>query len=113
MLMNNSEHHNMVVAKRYENGAEEWVCPTCGRRFMLQWPPEYKRIVLEPGDENAIHTGGNGGVSMSSAEVQPSSSSGDHPIPLDDVQSLNEASDRAVDDAYLGPWADFIDTLDL
>lgn len=49
--MDTLENHSVVVAKRYENGAEEWYCPTCGRRFMIQWPPQDKRIILEAGNE--------------------------------------------------------------
>lgn len=108
--MSNNEHHTMVVAKRYDNGAEEWVCPTCGRRFMLQWPPEYKRIVLDPGDEDAIHSGGSGGISMGEMAIQPETV-GEQSIPPDDLHGA--AYDRPEDERYLGPWADFIDTLDL
>lgn len=112
--MENSEHHVMMVAKRYENGTEEWVCPTCGRRFLLQWGPEHKRIILEPGDEAVAHSGGSGGVSMGAAEIHPAPTSEPQPqVPLDDLHASGEAYDGACDDPYLGPWADFMNTLDL
>lgn len=56
-----TERHEMILKQTHEGGAEEWYCPTCGRRFLMQWPPNFKRIVLECGDENAIHTGSKGG----------------------------------------------------
>lgn len=112
--MENSEHHVMIVAKRHENGTEEWACPICGRRFLLQWPPEYRRIILNPGDEQATHTGGSGGVSMGAAETHPDPTSEPEPqVPLDDLHASGEPYDGAYDDPYLGPWADFMNTLDL
>lgn len=113
-MMENSEHHKMMVTKRYENGAEEWACPTCGRRFLLQWGPEHKRIILEPGDEAVAHSGSSGGIRMSAAEIQPEPvAEQERQVPLDDLHHSGELSDGAPDDPYLGPWADFMNTLDL
>jgi len=69
MEYDHQQHHEMVLEKIHESGAEEWYCPVCGRRFLMQWPPNYSRIVLEPGDETAIHSGGKGSVRASS-EIQ-------------------------------------------
>jgi len=59
----------MVLAGRTESGAEEWVCPTCGRRMLMRWPPRFEKIVLEDGDSSAVHAGAKGGVLMRKAEV--------------------------------------------
>lgn len=67
-MMNNVEQHQMQQVKTYPSGAEEWRCPTCERRFVLHWRP-YKRIVLNAGDEHAIHAGSKGGVQMGSAHL--------------------------------------------
>jgi hypothetical protein len=56
----NQEHHKLVLEKTYSTGAEEWHCPTCGRRFVMTWSPSFKRIILESGDEYAVHSGGKG-----------------------------------------------------
>jgi hypothetical protein len=69
MLPENSEHHIMVHQGTHSSGAEEWYCPACGRRFLMSWPPDYKRVILEPGDENAVHTGGKGGVQMNNMQA--------------------------------------------
>jgi hypothetical protein len=45
----------------------------------MQWPPAYKKIVLEPGDEHASHSGGTAGR---------------HKVPL------QEAEDGAAGHAY-------------
>ena len=67
-----AQHHEMRLEKIHSSGAEEWFCPTCGRRFLMNWPPAYKKIVLEAGDESAMHSGGKGGLQM-----QPPQISGD------------------------------------
>lgn len=68
--MAHAEQHVMELNKTYESGAEEWVCPICERRFVVQWPPAYKKIILDPGDEYAFHSGGKGGVLMGTPQVQ-------------------------------------------
>lgn len=59
--MYGSKHHMMVLETTHPAGAEEWFCPTCGRRFLMHWSPAYKKIVLAPGDEYASHSGGMAG----------------------------------------------------
>lgn len=59
-----TERHEMELVETHANGAEEWLCPICSRRFIMQWPPNYKRVILEAGDEDAIHSGGKSGVRM-------------------------------------------------
>ena len=61
--------HTMELVQTYASGAEEWQCPTCGRRMIMQWPPKYKKIVLEPGDELVSHAGGTGGLQLGSASI--------------------------------------------
>lgn len=50
--------HEMEVTGSTETGAEEWNCPSCGRRVLLRWPPRHQRIVLHPGDDRVVHVGG-------------------------------------------------------
>jgi hypothetical protein len=69
--MFDQQMHEMQIECTYPTGAEEWLCPACGRRFLMQWPPKYKRIILDPGDELARHAGGKGGVRIGAAEVMP------------------------------------------
>jgi hypothetical protein len=61
----------MILTGRAESGAEEWVCPDCGRRMLLRWPPDYEKLVLEHGDDTAIHVGGKGGLRVGQAVVAP------------------------------------------
>ena len=48
--------HDMQLVQVHNSGAEEWLCPICARRFIIQWPPNYQKIVLEAGDEYAFHS---------------------------------------------------------
>ena len=72
MVTSVRETHEMVLNGRVESGAEEWVCPDCGRRVLLRWPPEFERLVVEHGDDRAVHIGAKGGVRMTGLEVNPS-----------------------------------------
>jgi hypothetical protein len=60
--MNAEPTHKMELIKSHPSGAEEWCCPICGRRFVVQWTPEYQKTVLEMGDEYAIHNTGKGAM---------------------------------------------------
>jgi hypothetical protein len=59
ITMADTRPHEMFLIRIHTSGAEEWHCPTCGRRFLMHWPPAYKKIVLEAGDEYAAHIGGS------------------------------------------------------
>ncbi|MFB7662368.1 hypothetical protein ACFC1R_00255 [Kitasatospora sp. NPDC056138] len=47
----------MRLTGRLASGADEWSCPTCGRRIALRRPPDPELVVLETGDESAVHVG--------------------------------------------------------
>ncbi|WP_280696145.1 hypothetical protein [Kitasatospora sp. GP82] len=47
----------MRLTGRLASGADEWSCPTCGRRIALRRPPDPELTVLETGDESAVHVG--------------------------------------------------------
>lgn len=46
-----------------DNG-DEFLCPVCGRRLIIQWPPEYKKTILIEGDNLAVHSAAIG-ISLS------------------------------------------------
>jgi hypothetical protein len=59
----------MVLEGTQPSGADEWSCPVCGRRLVMRPPPHYQKVVLERGDESAIHVGGKGGVHIGQLAV--------------------------------------------
>lgn len=71
-MLNQQEQHDMILEKTHDSGAEEWGCPTCGRKMLVQWAPAFKRTVLEIGDDTAVHNGSKGGLKMGqSTTTQP------------------------------------------
>jgi len=50
--------HEMQFERLHSSGAQEWFCPACGRRLLMQWPPSFEKQILVPGNPNAFHTGG-------------------------------------------------------
>jgi len=67
--MDEQPRHEMQFKTNYSSGVELWHCPTCGRQLLLSYPPQYKKLILEPGDESAIHSGGKGGLTMGPLQV--------------------------------------------
>lgn len=101
--MEPQEKHSMKIAKTHPSGAEEWVCPTCGRRILMQWPPEYKKVVLEEGDPNAQHQGSKGGVELNSTQISAGQAPSEAPV----------EPGIEVDEERLFPYSDFLDNLDI
>ncbi len=89
------DKHVMELVQLHPSGAEEWFCPTCGRRFLMQWPPNYSRVILEAGDETALHSGGKGGLQLSSVQVTQES------------EALTE------NDPSLQPWMNWLASVDI
>jgi hypothetical protein len=95
---NSQQHHEMQLEKTYASGAEEWHCSRCGRRFLVQWEPQYKRIVIEGGDEYAVHSGGKGGLQMGSLHVNHN----DEPVLS---AELRAALEEALENIDFGDWS--------
>ncbi len=72
-----SPRHEMILEETQPSGADVWSCPECGRRIVMQWLPDYDRVILDPGDNRAIHVGGTGGVRIGKVEVTPGKAAGD------------------------------------
>ena len=92
--------HVMTLMSTHPSGAEEWQCPTCGRRFVMQWPPRYKRIVLKAGDEMVRHTASKGCLRFTGFEVTPPS-----------VLGNTSVKDEDDNPASLNVWSDWLDQL--
>jgi hypothetical protein len=50
------KQHHMVLQKIHADGSQEWACPTCSRRFVMHWSPNYEQIVLEEGNQQVTHS---------------------------------------------------------
>lgn len=58
--MFDGRRHQMVLAKFYESGEQEWECAACGRRLLFRWSVSYEPVVLVEGDPEA-HPGARDG----------------------------------------------------
>jgi hypothetical protein len=67
--MNEYERHEMTLVASHDSDADEWHCADCGRRFVMTTRPEYHKVVLDPGNEFAIHSGSKGQIQIGSATV--------------------------------------------
>lgn len=97
--MSDQSHHEMVLETTDSAGAEEWYCPTCGRRMTITWEP-WKKIVLEPGDIHAAHSGSKGILNIGRFQIQVGNS--DRP----------PTTASAVEDPYLAPWVRWLEKMD-
>jgi hypothetical protein len=98
--MSEQEYHEMILETVHQSGAEEWYCPTCGRRFLMQWPPAYNKCILEMGDETAIHSGGKGDIQMGSMQIDPND------------ESISQENDPIpIDEAALQPWMEWMEKI--
>ncbi len=59
----------MGLVNSHPSSADEMYCPTCGRRILIQWPPKYKKTILEVGDESATPTCGKGSLEISTPQI--------------------------------------------
>jgi hypothetical protein len=90
----NENHHEMILERIHISGLEEWSCPACGRRFLVQWPPAYKMIVLEAGDKDTRHN-----VSRSNSRIGPQ------------LPTQLQANDL-IDEFRLIPWIKWMEKVD-
>lgn len=101
------EHHVMILECTHPSGAEEWYCPTCARRILMQWPPNYRKIILEEGDESAIHSGGKGGVSMGGVQINKDPQ--EDSLPIETPESQEDDLLSTADQERLDPFQQWID----
>jgi hypothetical protein len=78
------ESHEMVFEQAVGHDTDELYCPVCGRRILVQWSPDFKKIVLEAGDEFAIHTASKGNANMSANDFDPQ----DEPMVEEDAELI-------------------------
>jgi hypothetical protein len=67
-MLPNLHHRLELVATKGET--DELFCPICGRHILVQWPPDYRKTILQEGDNTIIHDFGKGGLDVSSVEIQ-------------------------------------------
>ena len=99
--MNEQQQHEMVLKMTHPSGEDEWYCPTCGRRLLMDYGPVFKKTILETGDEYALHSGGKGGFQMGSMRAIPASET-----------NSEEESVISIEDPRLAPWIAWLEEVD-
>ncbi len=102
--MKNQEQHEMVLEMTHPSGAEGWYCPICGRRMLINWGPQFQRIILEVGDNHAIHSASRGSPQMGSSQLGAADA--------EDAPPAAQGNRPAEDDPRLGPWSTWLDETD-
>ena len=97
----NQQRHEMFLGQTHSSGAEEWNCPTCGRRMTITWQP-WRKIILEPGDVYAAHSGSKGPMKTGPLQFN-----------LEDKDAPATARETSFEDPYLAPWERWLDKMDL
>ena len=95
------QQHEMELEKTHPSGAEEWFCPICGRRTIMQWLPEDEKLdlqVLEPGDLHVSHVGSKDGLRINKVEVVTAD---DEPV---FSEELRLALEEALEDIDFDNW---------
>jgi len=98
MLDQKPEQHIMNLDVTHESGAEEWCCPICKRRMMIQWTPSFNWLVLDVGDEYASHSGAKGGLIVQNVTTS-----------AQDEAGLSETDLTEEDESKLRPWIEWLD----
>jgi hypothetical protein len=83
--------HVMILKNTHPSSAEEWFCPTCGRRLIMDYGSRFKKTVLEAGNETAIHSGGKRPLQIISKPVMSK-------------KKLTHESSMSIEDQRLAPW---------
>ena len=99
--MDQTQRHEMILELTHASGAEEWSCPTCGRRMAITWHP-WKKIVLEQGDIYAAHNASKGGLDMGITTTSQGN--------LGNQELRMEPSSE---DRYLAPWTKWLENVNL
>ena len=85
----------MALKITHPSGAEEWECPECGRKFVVKWGPNFKRVVLVEGDAQTTHAASKGGLHMSTPRI---------------THSADEQT--KIEDERLDVWLDHLNNID-
>jgi len=97
------EHHKMILVYTHPDGSDELYCPTCGRRILVKWPPNYHKTVLAAGDEYAIHSGNVGGLEIGIARPQKQ---------REIAVQVADSHLSAQDEIRLAQWEEWLEQMD-
>jgi hypothetical protein len=74
-------HHVLAHVSADSSGADEWLCPECGRHFIVRFVPDFDQLVLVPGDETVSHSGSQHGLVRAGPPIPAAAPRADEPAP--------------------------------
>ena len=89
----NEQRHEMILEKTHPSGADEWYCPTCGRRMLLNCPGP-GLVILDLGDVYVWHKG-----SKNSLPIEP--------------DQATQVEEDEISEERLRPWLKALEEIDL
>jgi hypothetical protein len=60
----------MILAEVDSSGVERWSCGQCARVVLIERDPEFRRTVVQAGDETALHSSGKGGLNFGTSPLE-------------------------------------------
>jgi hypothetical protein len=103
--------HMMQRVSTHGMGAEEWICPTCSRRLLIQIQPVFTKTVLDAGNEQVTHSAGMGSLQPVPTRLLPAEAgvTPEHGLGLGLDEADGVAGDSVTDDdeisvELLRPW---------
>jgi hypothetical protein len=93
------QQHEMRLQTIYPSGAQEWFCPTCSRRFIVQWQPTPNIIDLEVGAQHVSHTGSTGDFNLRPPRIRQTKN--EDPVLSDELRA---ALEDVLEDIDLDDW---------
>lgn len=67
--MEEPQQHEMLLEMTYPSGAEQWYCPSCGRRLVLTVPDGSEALAMERGDRYTLVWGSRIGTMATTKTV--------------------------------------------
>jgi hypothetical protein len=93
------QRHEMRLGQTHPSGAQEWFCPICMHRFVVQWEPTFNMIDLEAGDRRVNHVGSTNGLHIGLPKIRPAAP--EEPLLTDELRA---ALDEVLKDIDLDNW---------
>lgn len=95
--------HEMIFEKKHPSGADEWFCPTCGRRMLIIWRPKFRRTILSEGEPSITHVGFRINIPLVGNLTLPFVEGPSHDYP--------DTLELGIDEPRLFPWTHWMEEI--
>jgi hypothetical protein len=113
--MNDPQRHEMQLKATYSTGVEEWYCPTCGRRLLVNTVPGCEALTLERGDKHVLVWGARIGTTATTKTLlDPGDEQAVHygSVPADMISPVLEQAEETKLREHTSSWAEWLEDID-